>query len=144
MNKKLKIYLDNCCFNRPFDDQEQTSIHLESEAKLCIQEQVMNNEVELVWSYILDYENYLNPFEERKNMVQKWKDRAVDDIVENDELLSLAEEFFKLGIKSKDSLHISCAIYAKCDLFITTDKSILNKMENNKAIKVINPLDYYK
>ena len=28
----MKIYLDNCCFNRPFDDQTQLRIKLESEA----------------------------------------------------------------------------------------------------------------
>ncbi len=29
----MKVYLDNCCFNRPFDDQSQLKIRLESEAK---------------------------------------------------------------------------------------------------------------
>ena len=28
----MKIYLDVCCLNRPFDDQTQDRIHLESEA----------------------------------------------------------------------------------------------------------------
>ncbi len=28
----MDIYLDNCCFNRPFDDQTSLRIHLESEA----------------------------------------------------------------------------------------------------------------
>lgn len=32
----MKIYLDNCCYNRPFDDQTQERIHLESEAMLTI------------------------------------------------------------------------------------------------------------
>ncbi len=32
----LKIYLDNCVFNRPFDDQSQIKIKLETEAKLYI------------------------------------------------------------------------------------------------------------
>lgn len=36
----MKIYLDNCCFNRPFDDQSQIRIRLESEAKLKIQEEI--------------------------------------------------------------------------------------------------------
>jgi hypothetical protein len=30
----MKIYLDNCCFNRPFDDQGQIRIKIETEAKL--------------------------------------------------------------------------------------------------------------
>lgn len=32
----MKVYLDNCCYNRPFDDQTQERIHLESEAILMI------------------------------------------------------------------------------------------------------------
>jgi hypothetical protein len=36
----MKIYLDNCCFNRPFDDQSHPRIRLEAEAKLRIQEKV--------------------------------------------------------------------------------------------------------
>ncbi|MFN0197095.1 MAG: PIN domain protein, partial [Planctomycetaceae bacterium] len=34
----MRIYLDNCCFNRPFDDQRQIRVRLETEAKLCIQQ----------------------------------------------------------------------------------------------------------
>lgn len=34
----VKLYLDNCSYNRPFDDQTQMKIHLETEAKLYIQE----------------------------------------------------------------------------------------------------------
>ncbi len=30
----MKIYLDNCCCNRPFDDQSHLRIRLEAEAKL--------------------------------------------------------------------------------------------------------------
>jgi len=38
MRAKPKLYLDNCCFNRPFDDQSQMLVRLETEAKLFIQE----------------------------------------------------------------------------------------------------------
>jgi len=34
--KKYRLYLDNCCFNRPFDNQKQLKIKLETEAKLFI------------------------------------------------------------------------------------------------------------
>lgn len=30
----MRVYLDNCSFNRPFDDQTQIKISLETEAKL--------------------------------------------------------------------------------------------------------------
>lgn len=38
----MRIYLDNCCFNRPFDDQNQLRIRLETEAKLGIQEEIFS------------------------------------------------------------------------------------------------------
>jgi hypothetical protein len=31
MSKQYKIYLDACCFNRPFDDQTQSRIYLEAQ-----------------------------------------------------------------------------------------------------------------
>jgi hypothetical protein len=53
----MRVYLDNCCFNRPFDEQTQTRIRLEAEAKLDIQQRIRDKRIELGWSYILDYEN---------------------------------------------------------------------------------------
>ena len=46
----MRSYLDNCCFNRPFDNQEQTRIRLEAEAKLRIQEEIREGRIELAWS----------------------------------------------------------------------------------------------
>jgi hypothetical protein len=61
----MRIYLDNCAFNRPFDDQNQLRIRLESETKLYLQEKVQSGKIELVWSYMLDIENDQNPFREK-------------------------------------------------------------------------------
>jgi hypothetical protein len=36
----MRVYLDNCCFNRPFDDQSQARVRLEAEAKLEIQQRI--------------------------------------------------------------------------------------------------------
>jgi hypothetical protein len=53
----VKIYLDNCCYNRPFDDQEQDIVRLETEAKLIIQDRIRAGKYSLVWSFILNAEN---------------------------------------------------------------------------------------
>jgi len=63
---RMKIYLDNCCFNRPYDDQGQLVVRLEAEAKLFVQDQVRLGAVNLVWSYVLDFENGRNPHPERR------------------------------------------------------------------------------
>ena len=44
-----RVYLENCSFNRPFDDQGQVRVRLETEAKLHIQENIRNGALELVW-----------------------------------------------------------------------------------------------
>ena len=62
----MRVYLDNCCFNRPFDNQESIRVKLETDAKLYVQLMIRSGILELAWSYILDFENNANPFEEKK------------------------------------------------------------------------------
>ena len=51
-------------------------------------------------------------------------------------------EIKSVGLHDKDSLHISCAIYANCDYFITTDDNII-KYKDDK-INIIDPIDFIK
>lgn len=136
----MRIYMDNCCFNRPFDDQSNVRIKLETEAKLYIQGKIVNKEIELAWSYIIDYENQFNPFEERQNTIVKWKSRAVIDIGETTDILNNARLIQKLGVKSKDALHVACSIEAKSDYFLSTDDFLLRKLNGFDKIKAMNPL----
>ena len=138
----MKIYLDNCCFNRPFDIQNHFVTMLETEAKLYIQQMVIDEKIELVWSFILDYENNDNPYIERKERIEVWSDLAVIDIDSSPDIVNKADEITYLGIKSKDALHISCAIAADAEYFITTNKKILNKTV--AGIIIINPIDFVR
>ncbi len=57
----MKIYLDNCCYNRPYDDQQQLRVYLETQAKLHIQQCIIQKKIKLVCSFISRYENSENP-----------------------------------------------------------------------------------
>ena len=138
----MRVYLDNCCFNRPYDDQESVKIRVETEAKLYIQSQIKKGEIELVWSYMLEQENEDNPFEDRKENIQEWVDIAVIDISESEDVLLKAENYFSIGFKNKDALHIACAEYSEPDCFITTDKGILKKANQVTGLKIMNPVDF--
>ena len=138
----LKIYLDNCCFNRPFDDQSQIRIRLETEAKLYIQEKIVKGEIQLVWSYVLDYENVFNPYEERRRVIERWRALAVRDIGESQEILSQAKAIQNLGLKSKDALHLACALSGSCDFFLSTDDTIIRKMAGFERIKALDPINF--
>jgi len=140
----MKIYLDNCCFNRPFDDQSQIRIRLESEAKLKIQEEIRSGKFQLVWSYILDYENNQNPYQERKVRIKGWKEYAISDIEENSELIETASLLNQKGIQRIDSLHIACAILSKCEYFLTTDDKILRRAKLIDDINIDDPIGFIK
>ena len=138
----MKIYLDNCSFNRPFDDQVQLKIRLETEAKLYIQSKILSGDIFLVWSYILEYENNYNPFPERKEIIEEWKKIANEIILESADIMVNARLLVSMGLKSKDALHVACAIEAGCDFFITTDTGIIKKLINFERIRVINPVQF--
>ena len=136
----MRLYLDNCCFNRPFDDQTQLKISLESQAKIAVQHMILTGIHTLAWSYMLEYENVQNPFEIRKDSIIKWKEIAEVNVVENENILVRAESLLKQGIKVKDAIHISCAVECGCDYFLTTDAGILKK--HIDIIKIRNPIEF--
>lgn len=140
----MKIYLDNCCFNRPFDDQSQIRIRIETEAKLKIQEEIRSGKIQMIWSYILDYENNRNPYIERKVRINGWKKYAIQDIEENPEVLKTANLLNQIGIQNIDSLHIACAVFSKCDYFLTTDEKILQRGDQIDYIKINDPIGFIK
>lgn len=140
----MKLYLDNCCFNRPYDDQSQIRIRLEAEAKLDIQEKIRNGIYSLIWSYILDYENSKNPYQERSEQISKWCRYAIQNVIESQEILSTAAILKQKGIKKLDSLHIACAISVQSDYFLITDDNILKKASAMQEIYIIDPIQFIK
>ena len=139
----MLLYLDNCCFNRPFDDQSQLRISLETQAKLYVQQEILAGKYDLLWSYILEHENTKNPFDERFNSVYGWKEIAVKSIMEESEdILKLGELLFDRGVKLYDALHVACAYFGGCDCFLTTDKKLLNKPIDE--IRIYNPIDFIR
>jgi predicted nucleic acid-binding protein len=138
----MRVYLDNCCFNRPFDDQTSLTIRLETEAKLSVQEQIKTGKLTLGWSYVLDYENQANPFLERRFEIEAWKILADSFTLETPEILINMKQIINYGLKSLDALHIACAIALKCDYFLTVDKGILKKAFYISDIKILSPIDF--
>jgi hypothetical protein len=138
----MKLYLDNCCFNRPFDDQSSLTIRLETEAKLSIQEKIKLKEFKLAWSYILDFENNANPFIEKRSEIQRWKNLAESFTNETQEILTTMKNLTTIGLKPVDALHISCAILLQCDVFITVDKGIIKKANKISQLKIASPIDF--
>ena len=139
----MRIYLDNCCYNRPYDDQSQFSVNLEAQAKLHIQTLIRDGEYELVTSDILYYEIQQMPHEARKQAIESFIEEESSFHVghkSQDLVDAKAAEIMKSGVKYKDACHIASAILAKCSYFLTTDKRLLKYSSDEIAIE--NPIAF--
>jgi len=142
---KLKIYLDNCCYGRPFDNQNDIELYRETQAKMFIQSLVRFNSVELVYSSMTIKELRDCPFEEMHNSVIEFiEDNAKHylDKAQNEIAAALTKEIMEIGVKLKDASHTACAIISECDYLISTDKRLLKYKDSR--IKMINPIDFVK
>lgn len=141
--ERLKIYLDNCCYNRPYDDQSQLKINMETLAKLSIQQDIRDKKIDLVTSYILVAENSANRFDIKRNDIQRFIDTHTHTFVSEasaDRVMEIAEKIMDTGVKLMDACHVACAIIAECDYFISTDKRLLKYQTED--IRVVNPITY--
>ncbi len=142
-NNKLRLYLDNCAYNRPYDDQSQLRISLESQAKLYIQEKIKEGKFELVCSYMSIYECSMNPYTMRKNSIMDFMENNTDIFVSDEYKIDIekcAANIMNTGIKFKDACHVASAIFAKCDYFISPDKRLLKYHSDD--IVLLSPVDF--
>ena len=136
----VRVYLDCCAYNRPFDDQSQIRISLEAQAKLYIQRLIINKEIDLVFSYMSVYENSENPNVKSQSSIRSFFRYAYEyiDIDKANIINEHAATLIKWNVKSNDAIHLACAIESKCDHFITTDDGIL-KNYHGEDITVCSP-----
>lgn len=142
-NRKIRIYLDNCCYNRPYDDQSQLMVSIETQCKLWIQKMIREGSYELVSSYMLRYECINSPFMDRKRAIIQFIDKYADYIVDVDRknlIEERAQDIMSTGIKFKDACHVASAIFAGCDYFISTDKRLLRY--KSEEIKLVSPVEF--
>jgi predicted nucleic acid-binding protein len=142
MGDMLRIYLDNCCYNRPFDEQNQDLIRLETEAKLIVQNKVRQGLYSLVWSFMLDFENDENPSEDKREAIKPWRLIATEYCPASDDILLCGKQYMTLGLRHKDAIHLACAAKHKCNYLLTTDKKFLSKSRQVAGIRIVNPITF--
>jgi predicted nucleic acid-binding protein len=139
---KFKVYLDNCTYNRPFDNLSHVKIALEAEAKRHIQSLIIDRAVDLTYSYVNRLENDDNPHTTRKTSIDAFFENATAYIDSHhaEKIENRAAEIMRSGVKTKDALHIACAIEDSCKYFITTDKPLLKF--HSPDIIICNPITF--
>ena len=139
----MRVYLDNCCYNRPFDDQSQIKVLLETIAKLSIQQQMREGTIEYVWSSVLEFEIRQSKLIDRARQILSWADGAAVSVSVDSAIRTRAKDFENVGVKPADALHVACAEAAACDWFFTTDRGILNKAKSLSSMRIANPVEFF-
>lgn len=136
----MKVYVDTSVYNRPFDDQSQPRIWLEALALVIVLQMIKDGAVELVSSSVLEYENSRNPFDIRKEWVNRCLSLANDAQGVDENIRARALELEKDGLGGIDALHLACAGAAGSRYFLTCDDRVIRRYQG--GVQALNPVDF--
>lgn len=146
----MKLYCDMNVYNRCFDDQSQLRIRLETTAIEGIFELAERRSLELFWLFMLEYENSLNPHEERKEWAALLSGLCVSTIGPSPRILTTARGLTKsVELTPRDALHVACAEIGECDFFVTCDDDLIRMVHKGKQgprlkVKTLNPVEFIR
>jgi predicted nucleic acid-binding protein len=123
----MRVYLDCCSLQRPFDDRSQPRIAVEAEAVLVILALCESQQVRLVSSEALLFEIGRIPDQTRKENALTVLKIARETIELTSDVEELARSFMASGLKPLDALHLAAASVAKVDYFCTCDDKLFRK-----------------
>ncbi len=143
----MRIYLDVCCLNRPYDDQTQDRIRLEAEAVLLILRRFRTQDWKWVTSEAVEFEVDRMPDSSRRAKVRRLIAAADSRIAVDGSLKTRQATIQTLGFTPLDALHLSCAEAGAVDVLLSTDDKLvrlaLRSMEH-LAVRVENPLTWLR
>ena len=139
----MKIYMDNCCLNRPSDDQSNPRIHLESEAIKTIIDLIEKETWELVSSDVLVYEISNTSDEKRRRNLFGINSLAINIISLTSMIKDRANYFESFGLQAFDAMHLACA-ENNSDILLTVDDRFIKKINKISSLEIIikNPLEW--
>ncbi len=137
----MKVYIDTSVYNRPFDDQTQPRIWLETLSFSVILQFVKSESIDLVTSSVIVFENSKNPFPERKRWVNSCLTFSTHHVTMNPTIRVTALQLEQQGIKALDAMHLACAELRTCDYFLTCDDKLIKRYQG-KDMVICNPVEF--
>jgi predicted nucleic acid-binding protein len=139
-----RVYFDACCLNRPFDDQGQARIRLETEAIEHLLRAVEAGRLLWVASDALLYELRKCPEESRRTAVLALCTRATERVASDEVTMQRARSLRLHGLRDLDALHLACAERG-VEVLVTTDDAFIaaaGRLAPASATRVMNPVVY--
>lgn len=137
----MKAYIDTSVYNRPFDDQTQPRIWLETLSFSVILQFIKSETLELVTSSVIEYENSKNPYPERKRWVNSCLLFSAIHVTMSPSIRTRALQLEERKIRALDAFHLACAESAASDYFLTCDDKLIKRYQRKDMI-ACNPVEF--
>lgn len=125
---RRRVYLDNCCLSRIFDDLTYDRIRRERSAVFQIINHIQSDKLIWICSSWCMTEVNNNPNQQSKEIIHTIiMDYVSETITVTQKEQLRADKIKMLGFRSEDSLHIACAESGGADVLLTTDRKMINK-----------------
>lgn len=141
----MLIYLDNCCYNRPYDDQSQDKIHFESEAIVAIVRNFKITKHKILGSQAVDFEiDKINDIFKRETVKAFYESAISKKIMFNETIKNRRLELSIISnLRTLDAYHLAFAEYANANFLLTTDIKFEKAcLKLNLKTKVLNPITF--
>jgi len=141
----MKIYMDNCCYNRPYDNYTDEQSVAEVAAIKAITAICKRAGFIIYGSSAVTDE--IDAFQDSKP--EKWRDvrdfyNRTDKIYlsPTPAIMARAQGFMAAGLGDYDSFHLAYAEAAGVDVLLSTDKRFINACarEQLSIVNVMNPI----
>ncbi len=136
------MYLDICCFKRPFDDASLERVRREAEAVAAVLDSAEAGRIQIVRSPAHDFENERSPREDRRLATRLWLESATVHVSHSSGAAERAVAVAALGFAPLDALHLAFAEQSQARWFVTTDDRLLKRAQTHQAslrVQVLKP-----
>ena len=137
----MRIYLDNCCYNRPYDNQSQQRINDETES---IFRAINRKENIIIGSDTLILEMaQIKDVDLQLDIVAMYSQTIKEEVSTSEEVEKIADSIMsESSIHKMDALHLASAIVGKAEIFLTVDDKLIKSCSKlNLNMRVINPVE---
>lgn len=138
-----KLYLDVCTLCRPFDDQNNMRIRLETDAYYLILNRIQNNFYKMIVStmHLKEIES-IEDIREKIQIIHLLDDYGDEPEYDYEKARERADELILKKIGIADSVHLAFAEQS-ADYLITCDDKFLKRIKRIKTeIEVLNPIEF--
>jgi predicted nucleic acid-binding protein len=143
----MKVYLDVCCLNRPFDDQRQPRVRIEAEAIALILAEIDSGRWRQVSSQMAEIEIAAMDDIERRRRVRALLPPRKDRVRLTPAMFERAEALVRRGFRPADALHVAAAEALHADVLLSCDDRLCRlgrRFRKDLTVRVADLLEWSK